>query len=277
MTPIFYESHMHTPLCKHAVGEPTEYAAVAEQRGLKGIIVTCHNPIPGGWSADVRMAPEEMERYVALVAQTREEWAGRVDVCLGIESDFVPGMEPWLKEFHARHPFHHVLGSVHPQVHEYQARYLKGDWFDYQKIYFAHIAEAAESGLFDTMAHPDLVKNMAPDEWIVDRIWPSILEMLDRVAATGVAMELNTSGLNKKLPEMNPSREILREMRLRGIPVVLGADAHVPERVGDKFEEALDLIEEAGYEKVSFFQHRVRADLDIRVVRKSIYKSAISG
>ena len=48
---IVYESHSHTPLCKHAFGQPTEYAAVAEQRGLQGLIVTCHNPMPDGFSA----------------------------------------------------------------------------------------------------------------------------------------------------------------------------------------------------------------------------------
>jgi histidinol-phosphatase (PHP family) len=276
MTPILYESHMHTPLCKHASGEPEEYAAVAESRGLKGIVVTCHNPIPGGWSADVRMAPEELDLYVDLVERARERWEGRVDVRLGMESDFVPGMEDWLAELHGRHAFHHVLGSIHPQVGEYLDRFFRGDWFEYQKLYFEHIAQAAETGLFDTMAHPDLIKNLAPDEWNLDRIWPTILHTLDRVAATGVAMELNTSGLNKRVPEMNPSLPILREMKARGIPVVIGADAHVPERVGDNYLEAIDLLESAGYGKVSFFLNRARSDLPLGDVRKSLRKSAFS-
>ncbi|MEZ4580079.1 MAG: hypothetical protein R3A10_00245 [Caldilineaceae bacterium] len=61
---------------------------------------------------------------------------------------------------------------------------------------------------------------------------------LDRIAATGVAMELNTSGLQKRIPEMNPARTILVEMRARGIPVMLGADAHVPERVAADYVPA---------------------------------------
>ena len=48
---MLYESHCHTPLCGHATGEPEEYAAMAELRGLKGIIFTCHAPLPGGFSA----------------------------------------------------------------------------------------------------------------------------------------------------------------------------------------------------------------------------------
>jgi histidinol-phosphatase (PHP family) len=276
MSPILYESHMHTPLCKHAVGEPAEYAAVAEARGLKGIIVTCHNPIPGGWSADVRMSPEELETYIALVERAREAWEGRVDVRLGMESDFVPGMEGWLEELHTRCQFHHVLGSVHPQVGDYLQRYFRQDWFAYQQLYFDHVAQAAESGLFDTMAHPDLIKNLAPEEWDLERIWPFVLRSLDRIAATGVAMELNTSGVNKRVPEMNPGFPILQEMNDRGIPVVLGADAHIPERVADGYEEALDLLEAAGYGKVSLFLNRERQDFAIGEVRKSLIKSAFS-
>lgn len=275
MTPVLYESHMHTPLCKHAQGEPEEYAAVAEQRGLKGIIVTCHNPIPGGWSSGVRMAPEELDTYVALVERAREAWAGRVDVRLGMESDFVPGMEKWLEKLHASQPFNHVLGSVHPQVPDYMTLYFNDNWFEYQQLYFEHIAQAAESGLFDTMAHPDLVKNLAPHEWKLERIWPFILRCLDRVAAAGVAMELNTSGVNKALPEMNPSAAILREMAVREIPVVIGADAHVPQRVADGYEEAMDQLEAAGYRKINFFLDRTRQEIDLATARQSLKKAKL--
>jgi len=90
---MLYETHMHTPLCKHAVGEPEDYAEVAQRRGLKGIIVTCHNPAPDGFSPRVRMSLHEFPDYVALVARAREAWKGKIDVRLGIESDYMPGME----------------------------------------------------------------------------------------------------------------------------------------------------------------------------------------
>ena len=89
--PILYESHMHTPLCKHATGEPEAYAAVAEKRGLKGIIVTCHNPINEAWGAKYRMDIDQFDDYLAMVARARQAWAGRVDVRLGMECDYYPG------------------------------------------------------------------------------------------------------------------------------------------------------------------------------------------
>lgn len=256
--PILYESHCHTPLCQHAEGEPSEYAAAAERAGFKGIIFTCHCPLPDRQSETVRMSPLQYTLYHRMIAETREQFAGRVDVRVGLESDFYPGVEPWLGELHERFPLHHVLGSVHPQLGDYRRRYFQGDPVAFQRTYFEHLAQAAESGLFDTLAHPDLIKNMTPGAWDFDRIAPDIARALDRIAATGVAMELNTSGLNKAVAEMNPGREMLALMHERGIPVVLGADAHVPSRVGDRYGEALVLLQEIGFSAVYVYLERQR-------------------
>jgi histidinol-phosphatase (PHP family) len=270
MEPILYESHMHTPLCRHAVGEPEEYAAVAEQRGLKGIIVTCHNPLPDGLAQGSRMYMEQWWEYQVLVNRAREKWARRIDVRLGLEADYLPGLEPFLREQLASAEFNHVLGSVHPQIKEYKERYYNGDKVRYQLQYFDHLAQAAETLLFDTLAHPDLVKNVFPDHWKPKRIWTEIKRALDRIAATGTAMELNTSGLNKAIPEMNPSLQILAEMQQRDIPVVIGADAHVPERVAANYEDALDMLESVGYTEINFFLERKRQTVSIEAARASL-------
>ena len=267
---MLYESHMHTPLCRHAVGEPEEYAARAEQRGLKGIIVTCHNPLPDGISQSARMYPEQWPEYLDLIQRAREKFAGRVDVRAGLEADYLPGLESFIEKQTSSAPLHHVLGSVHPHIGEYQKRFYHGDDVAFQKQYFEHLAMAAETGLYDTLSHPDLVKNCAPAAWNIDKILPDILRALDRIAAAGTAMELNTSGLLKVIPEMNPGPQMLREMRERNIPVVIGADAHVPQRVGADYETALDLLEDSGYENVSFFLERKRHDVPISKARASL-------
>ncbi len=268
--PLLYESHCHTPLCKHAFGTTDEYAAVALARNFKGITFTCHCPLPHGFSASVRMRPEQFDDYVAMVAATRAAFAGRLDVRLGLESDFYPGVEPWLEKLHARVPLSHVLGSIHYQVMDYRRLFYTGEIFSYQELYYEHLALSAESGLFDTLAHPDLIKNESPADWNFEQMRPCIGRALDRIAATGVAMELNTSGVQKALPEMNPSPGQLAMMRERGIPVVIGADAHVPERVGDGYITALKLLEKARYQEVSFFIDRKRQSVPIQDALESL-------
>ena len=262
-TPILYESHCHTPLCNHAEGKPGEYAEAALQAGFKGIIFTCHSPLPDNHSDWVRMKPTEYELYHRMIAEAREDYAGRVDVRAGLESDYYPGVESWLEELHQRHPLNHVLGSVHPQLPEFREQYFNGDGFAFQKTYFEHLAASAETGLFDTLAHPDLIKNMVPDEWRFALIKPDIERALDRIATTGVAMELNTSGLLKTISEMNPSREMLALMLERQIPVVIGADAHVPRRVGADYVDALNTLREVGYGEINIFLDRQRQAIAI--------------
>lgn len=275
MSRLVYETHSHTPLCKHAEGEPDAYAAQAWQRGLRGLIITCHSPLPDGLSASVRMAPEEFPHYLDLVATTREAWTGKIDVRLGLETDFLPGLERWIEDLHRRADFHYILGSVHPQISEYRKRFFTGDWPEFHRGYYLHLTQAAETGLFDCLAHPDIVKNLGSEHWNLPALMPHIQRALDRIAATGIAMELNTSGLYKKVPEMNPAPAILREMRLRGIPVVVGADAHEAARVGDRYEQAYDLLEAAGYSHVSYFLERRRQDLPIAEARASLKADSI--
>ena len=230
---LLYESHLHTPLCKHAAGLPGDYAAVAQQKNLKGIIVTCHAPMPDGYSSPYRMKGEQWDEYVGMVAQATEEY---------IEA-FYKGTWP--------------MGD--PET-----------WLDFQRTYFGHLADAAETGLYDTISHPDLVKNMCPQGWDVGVIMDDVRRALDRIAKAGTAMELNTSGRYKTVPEFNPGLTILHEMQTRGIPVVLGADAHQPKRVADLYPEALQTLQEAEYCEVSFFLNRQRQIVPIKEVLASL-------
>jgi histidinol-phosphatase (PHP family) len=137
-------------------------------------------------------------------------------------------------------------------------------------VYFDHLARSAETRLYDTLAHPDLIKNESPSDWDFARIRPDIERALDRIAATGVAMELNTSGVNKTIKEINPSPAMLGMIRERGIPIVLGADAHRPVRVGDGYADALRTLQQVGFTEVNFFLNRQRQTVPIPAALASL-------
>ncbi len=272
---VLYESHCHTPLCRHATGEPKEYAAAALRRGLAGITFTCHGPTPREWG--YCMWRHEWPKYLRICEEARFAFAGQIDVRTGVECDYLPDLEGYWAEFLGENQLSHVLGSVHPHVDDYRNAFWNDDAFEYQKTYFEHLARAAETRLFDTLSHPDLVKNVTQKQWDMARILPFVQRALDRIAAAGTAMELNTSGLLKAIPESNPGPEILREMEIRGIPVVLGSDAHNPGRVADGFEQALDLLRDCGFEKVSFFVSRRRQEVDLAAARLSLLNAPEPG
>ncbi len=261
---------MHTPLCKHAVGQPVEYARMGNRMGLKGIIMTCHSPMPGGFSSDVRMGIDEFPEYVDLVHSTNKEMDGAIEVKLGLESDWFPGMERWLDELHRKADFHFILGSVHPFTREYKEAFYHDDPAVFQSIYFSHLADAAESGLFDCLSHPDIVKVMLGDQWDFSSTRAEVDSALKRICSTGIAMELNTSGLNKTYPEMNPGKEMLEMMRELDVPVVVNSDAHTPERVASDFDIAFNLLADVGYLEISYFNERKRHNVLIDDARASM-------
>lgn len=270
MKPIYYDSHMHTPLCKHASGEPEEYAEQGIAAGLKGIIFTCHSPMPRGFWPSVRMGMKEFDEYVRIVHRAAEEFRGRLDVKLGMESDFFPGFEDWIEELHQKADFHYCLGSVHWQGKDYMERFETTDRLAFRRKYFDLLAESAETGLFDCLAHPDLIKNYKADEWDFEEVREDIAAALDRIAKTGVAMELNTSGIYKRFSEMNPGPQMLAMIHERGIPVVLGSDSHQPRRVGESFESGLQDLQAIGFTEVSIFENRKRKTLPLADVLASL-------
>ena len=269
---LLYDSHMHTPLCKHASGEPEEYAEQGLKAGLRGIIFTCHCPMPNGFWPTVRMDEAEFDTYVAMVNRATEAYRGKLDVWLGLESEYYPGHEKYIEELHKRADFHFIIGSVHWQSKEYLNKFENGTIEGFRRTYFNHLADSAESGLYDCLGHPDLVKNYHPDSWCFPILKEHVSRCLDRIAATGVAMELNTSGLNKSYHEMNPGNEFLGMMSERGIPLVIGSDAHRPGRVGEHFIQALENAKAAGYQEVSYFEWRKRKSLKVDDVLAGLRK-----
>ena len=273
---MLFEHHSHTTLCNHAFGEPEEYVEGALASGLSGLTVTCHNPMPNDFAARVRMRMDEFPAYLMLVERARAHaekvGLGADAVRLGLECDFFPGYESFLEEQANWGNFDYLLVSVHPTTPEYKERY--GDPREHPAVsneqawrtYFDMLAASAELGIHDCLSHPDLIKNPTRAGWDAERAVAMACEpggALDRIAATGKAMELNTSGLKKLVPEMNPGPLFHKAMRERGIPVVIGADAHRPGRVGDRFPEALGMLRDAGYETVRQFRQREAYDVSI--------------
>ncbi len=110
--------HMHTPLCRHAVGEPTEYAAQAVQLGLTEIGFTDHSPMRRDDFDNWRMRADQLDDYVEKVRRAQREHPALV-IRLGLEVDYLPGQEEWIRDLAARHPWDYFIGSVH---------YVSEDW-----------------------------------------------------------------------------------------------------------------------------------------------------
>lgn len=252
-----YDSHMHTPLCKHAVGTPTQYVQAAKDAGLEGIIITDHSPMPAWFDPEVRMELEELPFYHALLERVRAE-AGDFYVGIGLEADYHPGTEYFVKRLLSRYPYDYIIGSVHYlgawpfDNPRYASEFEERDLREVYRAYFKLVAEAARTGLFHAIGHLDLPKVMGyrPPEGYADLAE----EALEVIAGEGLALDVNTAGWRKKAGEIYPSPALLERARALGIPVVLGSDAHRPEDVAHRFSDAIGILRSVGYTEAVVFQ-----------------------
>lgn len=251
--------HVHTYLCKHADGDPEDYLAAATARGLPEICFTDHAPAPCGYDPKHRMMIDQVPTYHNILAGLPRDGACKVRV--GIEADYYPDCEQFLRPWLESQPFDLVMGSVH---------YIQGWGFDNPdnlpvwetvdveqtwRRYFELVGRLAQSRLFDMVAHLDLPKKFGHrprHAALVD----AAKRALDQVAAAGMGIELNTSGLRRKVAEIYPAQAILELARARDIPICFGSDAHQPEEVGHAFDKAVRLARAAGYTACARFVKR---------------------
>ena len=265
MLPADY--HMHTPLCRHAAGEPTEYAAHAVALGLSEIGFSDHSPMARDDFDNWRMFNRQLGDYVERVQKARQDHPG-LTIRIGLEVDYLPGHEDWIRDLATRHPWDYFIGSVHYIAEDWAiddpsqlSKWRQHDPFEVWSLYFNTLAQAAASRLFDIIGHADLPKKFGirPQQDCT----PLYDTFLQAAQSAGVALELNTAGLRKDCREIYPAQSLLERARLRQVPITFGSDAHAPGEVGMDFPAAVESARQAGYREAVRFEARQRRTVSL--------------
>lgn len=254
--------HMHTELTD-GVGRPRDYAAVALRRGLAEIGCSDHAPLLRGKS-EWAMKRQDLDTYAVWVREAQEEFP-QLSIRLGLEVDYVPDREDWIRELARLQPWDFFLGSVH-YIGDWPVDRSAKDWEDCDvderwSAYFELWTQAARSRLFDSLAHPDLPKKFGfRPRTDFTEIFQRALET---VKESGCAIEVSTAGLRKPCRELYPSREFLEIAFRLGVPITLGSDAHLPQETGQDFDKAVALAQSVGYRQFCCFHQRRREMVDL--------------
>jgi histidinol-phosphatase (PHP family) len=184
---------------------------------------------------------------------------------LGIELDYVPGAEERSAELIGEHDFDYVVGSVHfigagaVDMDEYGAWAQQQDPDEVWRSYFDGLARAARSGLFDILAHPDLVKIWGarrPGPRHDPRVYYE--RAVEAIAESGIAVEVSTAGLRKPVGEIYPAPAFAEMCVEAGAVFALSSDAHTPEQVGYAYDQAVALLHSLGVREICVFERRRR-------------------
>jgi histidinol-phosphatase (PHP family) len=257
--------HMHTPLCRHATGEPVDLARRALELGFKEIGFSDHAPMRQDDFDDWRMRSDQLDEYVENVRKAQRA-VPQLTIRLALEVDYLPGQEEWIRELATRHPWDYFIGSVHyvsdswaidnpHQLSEWKNR----DAWEVWSVYFERLTLAAETGLFEIIGHADLPKKFGHKP--TRDCAPLYETFLNAAKKHNCVLDLNTAGLRKQCQEIYPSRQILELAFRKGVPIAFGSDAHAPEEVGMNFKEAVQLARSIGYTHCARFIQRQRDSL----------------
>lgn len=239
------------------------YLAAAEARGITDLGVSEHiyrfsealqiwrHPF---WE---EFADDDLDAYCDFVAGT--------PLKLGIECDFVPGAEDRTASLLEKRRFDYVVGSVHfvgdraVDMEPFTVWDGEQDADQIWQRYFEMLAEAARSGLFDILAHPDLVKvwgRARPGPMRDPRFYyePAVEAILE----SGIAVEVSTAGIRKPVGEIYPAPSFAAELADAGAVFALSSDAHLPEQVGFAYDQAIALFDSIGVSQIARFEGRQR-------------------
>ncbi len=262
--------HMHTPRCNHAIGTIADYAEAAIQLGLTEIGMSDHSPMPGGFDRQWRMQHDELRDYLKELDSARRRFMDQLTLRCGLEADFHPGSEAYVEDMIAAHDWDYVIGSVHyignwgfdnPDT---VATWDSWDIEDAYCAYFELVGQSADTGMFDIIGHPDLIKKLghrAPVD--SQRVEEAETLMLKAVKASGAALEISSAGLRKPVAEVYPHGRIIARAADMGIPFAFGSDAHAPGEVGHGMQTCLKMLTACGVTGIAAFSKKQRHMLPI--------------
>ena len=240
------------------------FAASATARGVEEIVITEHvyhftqakEIVDRPWSDEKCFY--DMDEYVDLLQSARREG---LPIKTGIEMDYIEGREPVIERIVQDYPWDFVLGSVHwigdwgfdlaSMADEWDRRSVDEAYRDYFRL----LGQAVQTGCFDSMSHPDLIKVMGHmAEGDVTDLYEGFAEQVSGQA--GLCVEISSAGLRKPVGRLYPERPLLEACARRGISITTASDAHVVEDIGRDFDQGRALAGSCGYREAMSFDRR---------------------
>jgi histidinol-phosphatase (PHP family) len=205
----------------------------------------------------------KLEPWSAEIEKVREEYKGRLIVRAGIELGEPHIYQTECQTLLSRYPFDYALGSLHWVGAEtiFDKNYFRRPAKEAFRLFFEELERMTRVGGFDILSHFDVPVRVGfsvygyydPKEH-EDSIRPALKNVIEN----GIALDLNTKGLDIPANVLTPGLDILRwYAEMGGERITFGSDAHRPLRVGDDIDVAMAIAKEAGLKYVTMFEKRV--------------------
>ena len=256
--------HLHSLFSKDGKEKMYDMCHAAKQAGMKYIAITDHldydDLLPVNWEIKDITGPEG---YLATVNRMRDEFP-MLDITLGVEAGYTPsGQKTVIEKIGLIKP-DFVIGSLHfiDGLDVYDGIFFEGKTKQQAYgYYFEKLLESIKplSEYSNIIGHLTYISKGPHIPYENIRVeYPEHKEIIDEILkeiiSLGMGIEINTSGLFKKVGQMLPHFEIVKRYKeLGGETLCVGSDAHLTQYVGYGINEAYAAAKEAGFGYITIF------------------------
>lgn len=267
------DMHMHTWFSTDSEACPRDMADEAVRKGLKTICFTDHFD-----KDDLEWGEEgifDVDAYFVEMQKLQEEYAGKLNIRIGIELGFRTYLKDYYEELTKKYPFDFVIGSVHnvPYKKDAEGNILytdpaaeklftdRTDKEAYRLMMETTLENVRTSDCFQTLGHLDYVVRYGKSrekEYSYTDYADIIDEILKLLIEKERGLEVNSAGLKYGLPFAHPHPDVLKRYReLGGEIITIGADAHKPEHIAYDFAKAEEILKSCGFKYYTeFFEQK---------------------
>lgn len=156
--------HTHVAYCHHAKGNVEDYVRKALELGFKEIGITDHAPVLESFMpqkdylenfCDQNMNMDTVPLYLNDIKEAQEKYGNKIKIYSGFESEFLPDQLSFYQKLRDKVDYlnlgiHYYMfeDKIINPYREVNYKTLEG--------YVITAIKAMESGLFNTLVHPDL-------------------------------------------------------------------------------------------------------------------------
>lgn len=271
--------HVHTAYCRHAKGAISQYIENAISIGLDEIGFSDHlgrfylTPSQKRRHWDWGIKDKDLPRYFDDLFSLREKYQRDIKIRIALEVDYVKGTEETAAEIMSRFPLDYAIGSVHCLPYfgwKHIFQYSDKDPVTLMNEYFSTVKDALNCGVFQTIAHPDLIWRYVPWDWENDSHFSELIRNMVQVAAKSpTLLEINANGYqwytDNNPSDKNPFAVMTEEIGKRNVNITLGSDAHEPSFVGNLFNPIIHFLKKQGIHSFCTFDKKRLLKHDLNV------------
>ena len=260
---IKFDYHTHSHYSPDSFARIEDMASHAIKCGITELGISDHFDFfyPDGELAN----PGNVSKYISSIKKAQKKFEGKLKILVGAEFGLRRDAIATATDIAKNHDFDYIIGSMHEHSSGYG--YHSANFFGSlskeraYRIYFENMLQVVnDCDCFDVIGHLDYIERYGryADKSLVYKDYADVIdELLKAIIAKGKGIELNTAGYSYGLGHPHPQLNILRRYReLGGEILTVGSDSHRPDSIGQYFNKAAHVLEEAGIKYITSFKSR---------------------